>query len=89
MIGAEIDAELIDELGESCVNTTHGFSFNAVFDNSYEPEFGMAGSVPTLTTLASHNNQDGNAITVRGTSYTVRNLMPDGTGLMVITLEKY
>lgn len=89
MIGAEIDAELLQELGEPCVNVTRSSTFQAVFDNSYEPEFGMAGSVPTLTASASESILDGDAIQVRGENYTVRNIMPDGTGLLVITLEQY
>lgn len=70
--------------------TLNGAAVRAIFDNAYAETFDAAGTRPQLTCRSS----DAAAVTVghiavvRGSNYVVRNLIPDGTGISVLVLER-
>lgn len=70
--------------------TLNGNTVRAIFDNAYAETLDSAGTRPQLTCRTS----DVSAITVghiaivRGSNYVVRNLIPDGTGMTVLDLER-
>jgi len=61
-----------------------------IFDNGYSEVLGVAGSEPSFTAKTSDVSVRayGNAVSIGGISYTVRGIMPDGTGLTRLVLER-
>lgn len=73
-------------------NTTATFgatTFDVVFDNAFADPLGIASSQPSC--LADDADvtgvSQGSSLTVNATSYTVRELQPDGLGLTRLILE--
>lgn len=70
--------------------TLGGVAVTGIFDNGYaQDEFGGSGSHPifTLPTTAAPSNSVGAALVVGSTTYTVAEMMPDGTGVTVLRLR--
>lgn len=66
--------------------TVHG-----IFDAGYAEPMGVAESYsPTLTVRAAQTPaiKHGDTLVVSGTTYKVRGVQPDGTGITVLILEK-
>lgn len=61
-----------------------------VFDNGADTALGMAGSDPSFTGRSTYLDAltYGSTISIGGTSYTVRQVQPDGTGLTRLVLER-
>ena len=89
---------LLADFGESVTYTPNGGSdttITAIFDNQYTG-LDAGGSVevsmvqPRLTVRTSDvpNIDQDDAFTVRGTSYDIAVIMPDGTGITEIALEE-
>lgn len=67
-----------------------GNSVPVIFDKAYAEQYGMAGNNPIITAPESSftgiaRNQ---TILVNSTNYTVQSYEPDGTGLILIQLQK-
>ena len=71
--------------------TVGAFTLYGVFENQYQEALDISGTVPVYTcrssdvTLASIAR--GTTIVINSTSYTVRVLQPDGSGLTALVLE--
>ncbi len=67
-----------------------GATVRGIFDNGYSAAFGdIAGSQPflLLPTASVGLAVPGDSITVAGTSYTIAESQPDGTGMSRLILE--
>ena len=69
--------------------TLNGVSVRGIFDAPYADAFGVGGSAPQLTVLASDAPlvAIGDAVTIGDASYTVAGVEPDGTGVARLTLR--
>lgn len=65
-------------------------SVNAIFDNAYFEAEQTVGTQPQLTckTADLATVAVGASVVVNGTSYTVANIEPDGTGVSVVQLQR-
>lgn len=75
------------------VNMTVGAStVPGIFNNGYGEALGASGAEPTFTceaaVLAAASGTVGAAVSVNGTNYTIAELQPDGTGVVVVILER-
>jgi hypothetical protein len=70
--------------------TVAGVTFSAVFDAEHSVGLDVAGVRPMLTCPAADvaGVSVGAAATVRGQAYTVREIQPDGTGVVALMLER-
>lgn len=71
--------------------TVDGASVSGIFDNAYLQSLGItAGTGPVLLLPAASvgSADQGDSITVAGTSYTITGLEPDGTGLVLLRLQE-
>lgn len=70
--------------------TIGGASIYAIFDNDYVEALDTEGSGPRLVcrTADVSSVTYGTAAVVSGANYTVRTIMPDGTGMTVLVLEE-
>jgi hypothetical protein len=70
--------------------TVAGVEFSAVFDAAHVVGLDVAGVRPMLTCRESDvvGVAVGAAATVRGLAYTVREIQPDGTGVVGLMLER-
>jgi hypothetical protein len=84
---ADFDIDIINQFGETVKNDTYGWLFTAVFDNTYQIIDNVGSSVPTLTFLSSVEIGKGDKLVIQNKTYSVRELMPDGTGITVAILE--
>lgn len=81
-------------------DTTTGFAVSAtyngsttvtgIFDNGYAEAGGVQGSNPTFTlkTSAIASPAHGDTLVISGTTYKIRGVEPDGTGVTVLQLER-
>lgn len=70
--------------------TLGGVAVTGIFDNGYmQDPYGGSASQPvfTLATSAAPSNSVGSALVVGSTTYTVAEMMPDGTGITVLRLR--
>lgn len=70
--------------------TYEGSTVNGVFDREYSAVLGLEANTPTFTCDESDVSDiaHGDTITIDGTDYTVREIQPDGTGVVVLVLEE-
>lgn len=79
----------------SVAATHNSATVRGIFDNPYRPaelggEVGVAGTDPMFTCRSSQISSavEGDTITISGTNYTIREIMPDGTGVTELVLEE-
>lgn len=67
-----------------------GNSVKVIFDKAYAEQFGLAGNNPVINAPESAfvGIARSQAIVVNSTNYTVQSFEPDGTGLILIQLQK-
>ena len=67
-----------------------GNTVQVIFDKAYAEQFGMAGNNPVINAPESAfvGIARGQALVVNSTNYTVQSFEPDGTGLILIQLQK-
>ena len=77
-------------LSDFGVATVGGNSVKAIFDNGFGEIYGMDGAKPSLQCASSDVTTAvrGTAVVVKGVSYTIANIEPDGTGMSRLVLEK-
>lgn len=71
--------------------TVKSTSLNAIFDAAYAEDFDIEGASPRLTCASADLPADlahGDSAVVGSTTYKVRNIQPDGTGITVLVLEE-
>jgi hypothetical protein len=73
--------------------TVDGVAVSAIFDNEYaaaDAGLGIASTRPALTiaTTSVPASPVGKAAVVNGTTYTIAEHQPDGTGVSVLLLER-
>lgn len=73
--------------------TISGVDYDGIFDNpdsTSEGGFGMAVSMPTFTmeTASVPVNPKGRSVVVRGATYQIEDVKPDGRGMTVLHLEQ-
>ncbi len=70
--------------------TLDGISVEGIFDNGSAAGLGMLGTNPTFTcaSASAPSSKRNKTLVVNGTSYTVREIKPDGTGMSVLELEQ-
>lgn len=64
---------------------------NGIFDKAYVDPLGVVeGAAPVFTCAAASVPavKHGDALTIDGTTYTVRGVEPDGTGVVLLRLEE-
>ena len=63
-------------------------SVTGLFDKAYAEAFGMiAGNDPVFRCLTSVGMARGDTLSISGTTYTVMEIQPDGTGIDLCKLE--
>ena len=70
--------------------TVGGVAVTGIFDNAFGDVLGIvAGTSPSLQIVSSAapSAAVGDTVVVGGTSYTIAELQPDGTGLMRLALK--
>lgn len=70
--------------------TLDGASVRGIFDREYAQAFdGVSTTAPmfTLATTAAATATSASVLVVAGTSYRVRSVQPDGTGITLLILE--
>lgn len=62
---------------------------SVIFDNAYQENFGVAGVNPYITAQESKmpGAARGQTVTINAVAYVIRNIVPDGTGILQIELE--
>ena len=71
--------------------TVGGVAITAIFDNGYADAFGIvSGSAPVLLCSSASVSAAtvGAAVSVNATSYTVREIQPDGVGMTRLLLQE-
>lgn len=69
-------------------------SFSVIFDDAYYPaqgeEVNIETSKPRVTCKSSDvtGAMQGDTITIDGTAYTIIGKQPDGTGIIILTMEE-
>jgi hypothetical protein len=85
-------AAFFDLDGFAVSATLAGVSVTGIFDNDYfEPMGGeMQGATPvfTLPTASASSAAHGQSLVIGATTYKVRGVEPDGTGVTLLRLEK-
>lgn len=81
-------ADYFNEFGLEA--TWQAQTIKAIFDNAYQEEFGIARVNPYVTVMESQmaGVARGQSITVASVAYVIRNIVPDGTGILQLELEK-
>lgn len=71
------------------VCTLGSSSFNGILESPHVQALDIGGAQPVLHTKYSSVSAatNGTAMTVGGTSYIVRSVQPDGTGMAMVSLE--
>ncbi|HDK41519.1 MAG TPA: hypothetical protein ENG93_02540 [Nitrospirae bacterium] len=90
------DIDMMLDTSEFAVTATYdgSTSVNGIFDNDYEAadlgEGAVEASVPTFLYKSSDisNVQQGMTLVVNGTTYKVREIRPDGTGMTLLVLSE-
>ena len=82
----EVLSGYFTDFGE--VVTWSGGSFTAIFDTPVNESGQVLSTTPILTAPSADIGAlaAGDSVSVRGTTYTVRTVEPDGTGLTIITI---
>jgi hypothetical protein len=67
-----------------------GNNVQVIFDKAYIENYGLAGVNTFITVPAASvpGITNGNSIVVESLNYVVRNVLPDGTGILQVELEK-
>lgn len=70
--------------------TLDGASVNGIYQNGFAEAFGMAGHDArfTLPEAATGTTNQASVLVVRGLTYRVRSVQPDGTGVCTLLLER-
>jgi hypothetical protein len=70
--------------------TVGGASVGGIFDNGFAEIYGMDGAKPSLECASSDVTTAvrGTAVVVDSVSYTIASIVPDGTGMTKLVLEK-
>lgn len=87
-----------DDFGVAATYTPAGGvakSVNGIFDNNHAP-VDVGGQVPFSVSAPQFHCrtsditgvENGDSLVVSGVSYIIRDIMPDGTGLTILDLEK-
>lgn len=93
-MAVETDADRLaffdtDEFGVSA--TVGGNSLDGIFDNEYISALDMTGTQPVFLCRSSdaalYSITRGSVLVINGTSYTVQNSEPDGTGITKLVLS--
>lgn len=85
----ETMADFMPDFGVTAtVGAVSGVS--GIFDNAYAAELGVSGSSPSLLIVSSAapSVAHGTAVSMGGVSYTVTEVMPDGTGMTRLMLQE-
>lgn len=63
---------------------------DVIFDDSFSDPLGISSSVPTATANAAHmpNVARGQTLVIKGVTYKIDDIQPDGTGLIDLILKK-
>lgn len=81
----------VDEFATAATLQGVAVTSGVIFDNGYAEPLGnvVEGRAPTALAIASEIPAvaQGQTLIVGGTSYTVRGVEPDGTGLVLLRLE--
>lgn len=87
-IEASINAASLSALANATAQVS-GVSVCGMFDAAYIAPLGMSNSGPTFTALASSlaDVAAGDSLSIAGTAYTVREVQPDGRGMVALVLE--
>jgi hypothetical protein len=87
-IETSINAAALSALGNATALVS-GVAVGGMFDALYASPLGMSNSAPTFTALASDLDAvvSGDSIVISGTTYTVREIQPDGRGMIALVLE--
>ena len=88
-IEASINAASLSALANATAQVS-GVSVGGLFDAFYTAPLGMSNSGPTFTALASSlaDVAAGDSLTIASTAYSVREVQPDGRGMVALVLEK-
>jgi hypothetical protein len=84
-------AAFFDTDGFAVSATLAGVSVTGIFDNEYyEPMGEVQGASPvfTLPTASASTAAHGQSLVIGATTYKVRGVEPDGTGVTLLRLEK-
>lgn len=70
--------------------TLDGEPVTGIFDNAYIDPFGVASTEPryTLPSADAATATNASMLVIGATTYRVRSVQPDGTGITVLTLER-
>ncbi len=85
-----ITETLADFLPDFSTSATRNGSatVSGLFDKAYAEAFGMiAGNDPVFRCLSSVGMARGDTLVISGTTYTVTEIQPDGTGIDLCKLE--
>jgi hypothetical protein len=88
---AEPLGAFFDTVGFAVSATLAGVSVQGIFDNEYyEPMGEVQGASPvfTLPTASASTAAHGQSLVIGATTYKVRGVEPDGTGVTLLRLEK-
>lgn len=81
------------------LDTANGFAVNAtwqtqqvpvIFDRAYLESLGISGANPVALTAEAKvpNVTRGQAILIQSTNYTIDDIQPDGTGMVLLQLKR-
>lgn len=92
MAFTEAFAAFFDTDGFAVVATIAGASVNVIFDAAYADVLGIvAGTAPTLLAasadITAASAAVGSSVVISGTTYTIAEIQPDGTGLTRLMLK--
>lgn len=83
-----LNAATVAAIGNATL-TWGAYSAGGVFDAAYQDTLGLGNAAPQFRALSSAlpGIAAGQAVSVGVTAYTVREVRPDGTGLLTLILE--
>ena len=89
---AGLETESARRVSAAMANATltwGAYTANGVLDSAYADRLGLVSKETRFTALASALPAiaQGASVTVGGVAYTVRNVEPDGTGMLALVLE--
>lgn len=89
---AGLETESARRVSAALANATltwGAYTANGVLDSAYADRLGLVSKETRFTALASALPAiaQGASVTVGGVAYTVRNVEPDGTGMLALVLE--
>ncbi len=89
---AGLETESARRVSAALANATMtwgAYTANGVLDSAYADRLGLVSKETRFTALASALPAiaQGASVTVGGVAYTVRNVEPDGTGMLALVLE--